>query len=360
MHFAIALPTPADSWKTVKRAEDAGFHTAWFYDTQILSADVFVAMGAAAVKTDRIRLGTGVLIPSNRIAPVAANGFATLNALAPGRILAGYGTGYTGRRSMGLGAYKLADMDAYIRVTQAMLRGETPEFHIEGKTRKIRFLNPDTKLINIEDPVPAYISAFGPKARKLTASLGAHWINADFGEEISALTAGEMDAAYRAAGRNPVDMHKSIFVFGSVLKDGEPYDSPRVKAESGPAALLMLHNAMEARQYGSLVGGDAPPANSDSPFARLEQEYRAVYEAYQPADARYLTLHRGHLMFVRPEEDRFVTADLIRATTATATAAELRDRIRRLKAAGYTEVTVQITPGCENMIEDWMRVFDMV
>src|SRR5882672_4969434 len=80
MNFGIALPTPADSWKTVKRAEDAGFSTAWFYDTQLVSADIFVAMGAAAVKTDRIRLGTGVLIPSNRIAPVAANGLATLNA----------------------------------------------------------------------------------------------------------------------------------------------------------------------------------------------------------------------------------------------------------------------------------------
>ena len=63
MDFGITLPTPADSWKTVKRAEDAGFSTAWFYDTQVLSADIFVAMGAAAVKTDRIRLGTGVLIP---------------------------------------------------------------------------------------------------------------------------------------------------------------------------------------------------------------------------------------------------------------------------------------------------------
>ena len=80
MDFGIALPTPADSWKTVKRAEDAGFSTAWFYDTQVLSADIFVAMGAAAVKTDRIRLGTGVLIPSNRIVPVAANGPASLNA----------------------------------------------------------------------------------------------------------------------------------------------------------------------------------------------------------------------------------------------------------------------------------------
>jgi|SRR6516162_3457737 hypothetical protein len=46
MDFGIALPTPANSWKTVRRAEDAGFSTAWFYDTQVLSADIFVAMGA--------------------------------------------------------------------------------------------------------------------------------------------------------------------------------------------------------------------------------------------------------------------------------------------------------------------------
>ena len=122
MDFGITLPTPADSWKTVKRAENAGFSTAWFYDTQVLSADIFVAMGAAAVKTDRIRLGTGVLIPSNRIVPVAANGLASLNALAPGRILAGFGTGFTGRRSIGLGPYKVSDMRDYIRAVTAMLR----------------------------------------------------------------------------------------------------------------------------------------------------------------------------------------------------------------------------------------------
>ena len=33
--------------ETVKRAEDAGFSTAWFYDTQVLSADIFVAAGHA-------------------------------------------------------------------------------------------------------------------------------------------------------------------------------------------------------------------------------------------------------------------------------------------------------------------------
>jgi 5,10-methylenetetrahydromethanopterin reductase len=361
MDFGIALPTPADSWKTVKRAEDAGFSTAWFYDTQVLSADIFVAMGAAAVKTDRIRLGTGVLIPSNRIAPVAANGLATLNALAPGRIDAGFGTGYTGRRSMGLGPYKISDMDEYIRVITAMWRGEKPDLRIEGKTRKVGFLNPEKKLINIEDQIPVYVSALGPKTRRVTAELDAHWINVNFTEEFSAITARDMEAQYRAAGKDPAGKRKTIFSFGSVLNEGEAYDSPRIKAEVGPVAMMMLHNAMEERNYGSLLGEFASSTSGANPaWDQILREYRTVYESYTPADARYLTLHKGHLMFVRPDEDSFATADLIRAMTISGTVPELRDRMRRLKEAGYDEVVVQITPGCETMIEDWARVFETV
>ena len=87
--------------KSSKRAEELGFNYAWFYDTHLLSADVLVAMGAAAMKTSKIKLCAGVFIPSNRIAPVAANALATLNALAPGRVVFGASTGYTGRRTMG-------------------------------------------------------------------------------------------------------------------------------------------------------------------------------------------------------------------------------------------------------------------
>ena len=89
MDFGINLATSSDSWKVVKRAEELGYARAWFYDTQMLNADMFVAMGAAAVQTSRIRLGTGVLIPSNRIAPVAASALASLNALAPETIVFG-------------------------------------------------------------------------------------------------------------------------------------------------------------------------------------------------------------------------------------------------------------------------------
>jgi 5,10-methylenetetrahydromethanopterin reductase len=360
MDFSIALPTPAESWKIVKRAEDAGFGTAWFYDTQVLSADIFVAMGAAAVKTDRIRLGTGVLIPSNRIVPVAANGLASLNALAPGRILAGFGTGFTGRRSIGLAPYKMSDMGDYIRAVMAMLRGETPEIQIEGKTRKVGFLNPEAGLINIKDPIPVSISALGPKTRRLTAELDADWINVNFTEEFSAATARDMDAQYRDAGKDPARKRKIIFSFGAVLKEGEAYDSPRVKAQVGPVAMMVLHDAMEAEKYGSLVGEFAGSGTPDPDLEQIFREYRGLYESYKPTDARYLTLHKGHLMFVRPEEDRFVTAGLIRTMTRSGTAPELRDRIRRLKEAGYDEVVVQVTPGCESMIDEWAGVFEIV
>ena len=132
MDFGIAIAASGDSWKLVQRAEELGFSHAWFYDTQMISADCFVVMGAAAIMTRRIRLGTGVLVPSNRIAPVTANALATLNHMAPGRIDFGVGTGFTARRAMGLDAMRLADMETYIEAVYALLREETVEAEFDG------------------------------------------------------------------------------------------------------------------------------------------------------------------------------------------------------------------------------------
>ena len=66
--------------------------------------------------------------------------------------------------------------------------------------------------------------------------------------------------------------------------------------------------------------------------------------------------HRGHLMFVKPEERPFVTAELIRLTTITETEKEIEDRIAALFAAGYTEIAVQIVPGQEHALEDWGKI----
>src|SRR5947208_3944855 len=221
MQFAIAIPTDADSWRVVRRAEELGFTRAWFYDTQMLSADPFVAMAAAALKTTRIRLGTGVLVPSNRIAPVAANAFASLNKLAPGRIDFGVGTGFTARRAMGLGAVKLATLEEYVRAVMALLREETIEAEIEGKRRLIRLLNPELGLINTKDPIGLYVAASGPRARQLTARLGAGWINttADVAGGIAALE--EMQGLWRSAGHERDTLDAVVLTGGVILRSEE-------------------------------------------------------------------------------------------------------------------------------------------
>src|SRR6202043_1704598 len=201
MDFGIGIATASDSWKVAQRAEELGFTHAWFFDTQMITADCFVAMAAAALKTSKIRLGTGVLVPSNRIAAVTANAFATLNGLAPGRIDFGVGTGFSARRAMGLGAMKLADMEEYIRIVYGLLAGETVETPIEGKRRKIRFLNPEIGLFNTKDPIPLHVSAYGPKSQALTARLNAGWkcFIADVDGGIAALRG--MQHAWAEAGR---------------------------------------------------------------------------------------------------------------------------------------------------------------
>ncbi|MAJ05225.1 MAG: methylene-tetrahydromethanopterin reductase, partial [Marinovum sp.] len=177
MNVGIALASAVDSWKHVKRAEELGFSSSWFYDTQLLNPDIFICMALAAEKTSRIRLGTGVLIPSNRIEPVTANALATLNRIAPGRVDFGVGTGFTARRTMGLKAIPLRKMKRYIERVQELLRGNLIEWDFESENRKISFLNPDIGLINLEDPIAMHISAMGPKSRRLVAEVGAGWLN---------------------------------------------------------------------------------------------------------------------------------------------------------------------------------------
>jgi 5,10-methylenetetrahydromethanopterin reductase len=351
MKFAIAIPTSADSWRVAQRAEALGFGRAWFYDTQMLSADPFVAMAVAAVKTGKIRLGTGVLIPSNRIAAVAANGFASLNKLAPGRIDFGIGTGFTGRRAMGLGAVRLADMEEYIRVATALLRGDTVEAVIEGKPRLIRLLNPELGLINITDPIGLYIAATGPRARSLTARLGAGWISTIGDPETAAAALRRMQAERAAAGHGRAALDAVVLTGGAILDAGEPADSPRAIAQAGPRAAMLLHRAADEALAG--MPNATPPVPA---IAEIVAKYIELARGFRPQGAHYLDNHRGHLMFVKPEERPFVTAELIRLTTITGTEPEVKDRIAALFAAGYDEVAVQIVPGQEHAIEDWGKI----
>lgn len=357
MEFSVFLPSSPHAWKHAKRAEDLGYACAWFYDTPMINAELFTIMGAAAVNTTRIRLGTGVLVPSNRIEPTVACALATLNALAPGRINFGVGTGFTARRSLGLSAMKAADFEAYIHTVMALLAGETPEWSTEGVVHKIRFLNPDVGIINIQDSIRLFISAFGPKMRDMTARLGAGLICG--ADDPGALAA--MRSAWESQGRDPATLQSVMITGGAVLAEGEPADSDRAKAQAGPLAAMVFHNEIERAELtkGSSSGGVA--IGVPERFRPQLDAYQRMYDGYEPADARYLTNHRGHLLFLRPGEADQMTDDVVRTFTLTGTKTELVEKIRALRDNGLQQLGVEMRYGHEPaMLEDWADVFAAV
>ena len=354
MHFGLFVPPVADSWKLIQSAETLGYFRAWMYDTPMLNSELFVALTAAAMSTSKIRLGPGVMIPGNRIAPVAASGLATLNALAPGRVDWGMGTGFTARRTLGQRPVKLSDLEEYVRVTRGLLAGETLEWNFEAKRRKIRFLDPDIGAINIKDPMSLYMSAFGPKAREMVARLGAGLIDAPHNVEHARDNMAHMKKVWVDAGRDLADLKTTAAIPGCVLKEGEGYDSPRVKSQTGPHATIALHSLIEAEDFGDI--GRAPP-----PFlAPILDKYREIYRKYEPADARYLANHRGHLMYLRPEEEALCSGEFIKGATWTATKAELIERMSELKAIGYQNLCVEMGYRHPEKLQEWAEVFDQV
>lgn len=185
--------------------------------------------------------------------------------------------------------------------------------------------------------------------QRLTAERGAHWITAmtDLESTLSGIAA--MNRCYREAGRDPNDHLKTAFVGGCVLRPGEDYDSPRVKAQAGPFAAVIPHNLIEAG-----VGDLNMTAPTE--LTALLDGYRRLYDSYDPADARYLQVHRGHALFLRPEEEPLITGELIRAATFTGPKEELQERLCALRSAGLDRWAVQIPHNHPDALDDWAEV----
>lgn len=349
MDYGIAVATTTESWKVVRRAEELGFNSAWFYDTQLLNPDLFMGMTMAAMHTSKIRLGTGVLIPSNRIEPVTANCLATLNKIAPGRIDFGVGTGFTGRRTMGLRPISLSRMREYIDRVQRLILGETISWDFEEKTREIGFLNPEFGLINVNDRIPLHISAFGRRSRQMTAELGAGWINFGTAEPSCILAVDKMKEAWEAQWGKEKALYSTLFTLGAVQSQDSPLSNKEIE-QAGPSVAVFFHDMVESSSLGTLEG------SLGKPISDLVEQYREIYMSY-PEERRHLLNHKGHLMFLRPEERHLITPELVKRMTFTGKRDVLRARASHLEEAGYNQLVVQIVEGHEDALDEWASVF---
>src|SRR5215475_16020922 len=138
MDFGI-VTAKVDEIGYITHAENLGYSHCWVTDSPMIRSNCWAVLALAALQTRSMRLGTGVNVPGLRLAPVIANGIATINRLAPGRCFIGLGTGHTGMRMLGQRPMRLGPFREYVRVVRGLLRGEEVPFTHGEETHPVRF-----------------------------------------------------------------------------------------------------------------------------------------------------------------------------------------------------------------------------
>jgi 5,10-methylenetetrahydromethanopterin reductase len=296
--FATGLETP----EHVRIAEELGYRRAWLYDSPALYPDVWVQLCRAADKTRRIGLGPGVLVPSLRHPLANASAIATLVAAAGvERVAVGIGAGFTGRMAMGQRPVPWTRVARYVHALRALLRGE----EVEWDGAAIRMLHRDGFAPGRPIEVPIVVAAAGPKGIGVARELA----DGVFGAPVPI-------SGFRWS---------IVLAFGTVLRDGERADAPRVLGAAGHAGAVLFHWALEHDRLDMVPRG---------------AEWAAAY-AHVPPAGRHLALHDGHLCAVNEIDRPFVTGALLGQIGAALPPDAWRARLADLAQAGATEVGYQ-------------------
>ena len=331
MDFGIIFLPTVESYKEASFAESKGFTHAWFGDSQMIWADVYQCMALCANHTKTIKLGTNVTNPSSRIAPVTAGNFATLNVLAPGRVVMGIGTGNTSRRTLGMPAATLAELRTHVEVCRGLLSGETIPYQEGKRHRMIRFLNPETGLINIRDPIPIYVAASGPRTLELAGEIGDGVILfGTVGDSLLEYTLSHVRRGAQRAGKRMEDLYILVLTAFHLTQPGESLAAlqqavgPLVTSECNIFAL-------------SVKDPHDLPADIRDDLMAFKDAYRTPHASIE---TQHLDLYSGYVREFKPEHARLVTERMIKETTLTGTPEEIRARISKMGAMGVKQVAV--------------------
>ena len=242
-----------------------------------------MTLARCAERTSRIGLGPGVLIPSLRHPMTAAASIAGLEALAPGRVMVGVGSGFTGRHTLGKRPLAWATVANYVRTVQALLRGEQAEW--EGAVTQM--LHPEGFGAARPVGVPWVVGVQGPKGQAVAHEVG--------------------NGAFSLF---PIEGFSWMvqLAFGTVLDDGEDPGSERSVAAAGPAVAVLLHGSYEQG-------------------APLDASWAAAIEAIDPR-TRHLAVHDRHLISVTERDRPYITGELISAFTYTGSPAQIAGKDR--------------------------------
>lgn len=333
MELGICVASKIDDIDYVVEAERLGFTHAWFADSQMIWSDVYATMALAADRTSTMQIGTGVSVAATRPAPVTAAAMATINQLAPDRTFCGIGTGNTAMRIMGHKPMTIAEFDSYLSELKPLLRGDEADVSWRGRRSPVRHIMPDAGFVNFDDPIPLYVSGFGPKSLGLA---GKHGDGVVLSVPPDASLAQQLwPAVERGATEAGRTIDRAAFPTTTlntmvVLEPGEAADSERCRRLCGAFAIAGLHYSYDQwRNFGKLSSNPAVLEVWDDYVAMLEQV---------PEEIRHQRIHAGHNCWVIPEEERFVTKALIEASCLVGTPDQIVERLVALGDAGIDQM----------------------
>lgn len=194
MRFGIII-LPQFDWPDAARhwrgAEELGFDHAWTYDHlswRGLAGERWHAtvptLTAAALVTERIRLGTFVASPNYRHPVPFAKDVATLDQISGGRLMLGVGSGGTGFDAYVLGQAEYSPRQRFARFIEfaealdLLLRFEQPGsdgISFAGEW----FTASGARMVGepAQHPrMPLHLAAEGPKGLEFAARLGDGWV----------------------------------------------------------------------------------------------------------------------------------------------------------------------------------------
>jgi F420-dependent oxidoreductase-like protein len=177
----------AEQLELVQEAERLGYDSVW--TAEAYGSDAVTILAWLAAQTERIRLGSAILQMPGRSAAMTAMTAATLDQLSGGRMLLGLGTsgpqvaeGWHGQRF----AHQLQRTREYVEVVRMALRRERVRF--DGETLTLPLPDGPGKALKltiapVQERIPIYVAAIGPRNTTLTAEIADGWIPTLFSPE---------------------------------------------------------------------------------------------------------------------------------------------------------------------------------
>ena len=217
LQFGLRVPTvgaPADTAGYAAEVEAAGFDFMWTPDTPLLAGrwrDVYMHLGAAAERTERMRLGPGVTNPLTRHPLTTASAIATLDDASGGRADLVAGTGYSSAYIIGRKAATLADMREATALWRGLLGGQPTD--PGGSETVIDRPNPG---------LPIVLAATGPRMLALAGGIAdGVLIHVGAAPEAVAWALERVEAGMAAAGRAREEVRRIVVVTACIDDDRE-------------------------------------------------------------------------------------------------------------------------------------------